>query len=337
MNQEFQFLMYRAADEDISVNAVIKDETIWLTQKAMAELFGVESHTINYHLKEIYKTCELLEVATTRKIRAVQKEGNRNVERDLQFYNLDAIISVGYRVNSKRATHFRIWATGILKEYMTKGFALDDERLKQGKTAFGKDYFRELLERVRSIRASERRIWQQVTDIFAECSIDYDKDAEITHTFYAMVQNKFHYAITGQTAAEIVYTHADREKEHMGLKTWKNAPDGRILKSDVSIAKNYLDEKQIRQLERTVTGYFDYIEDLIERENTFTMEEFAKSINEFLAFRRYDILPDKGCVSGQRAKAKAEAEYAAFNRNQRITSDFDREVKRMLEKGGDAE
>lgn len=337
MNQEFQFLMYRAADEDISVNAVIKDETIWLTQKAMAELFGVESHTINYHLKEIYKTCELLEVATTRKIRAVQKEGNRNVERDLQFYNLDAIISVGYRVNSKRATHFRIWATGILKEYMTKGFALDDERLKQGKTAFGKDYFRELLERVRSIRASERRIWQQVTDIFAECSIDYDKDAEITHTFYAMVQNKFHYAITGQTAAEIVYTHADREKEHMGLKTWKNAPDGRILKSDVSIAKNYLDEKQIRQLERTVTGYFDYIEDLIERENTFTMEEFAKSINEFLAFRRYDILPDKGRVSGQRAKAKAEAEYAAFNRNQRITSDFDREVKRMLEKGGDAE
>lgn len=280
MNQEFQILMYRAAYEDVSVNAVIEDESIWLTQKAMAELFGVESHTINYHLKEIYKTGELLEEATTRKFRAVQREGNRNVERELQFYNLDAIISVGYRVNSKRATHFRIWATGILKEYMIKGFAMDDERLKQGKTAFGKDYFRELLERVRSIRASERRIWQQVTDIFAECSIDYDKGAEITHTFYAMVQNKFHYAITGQTAAEIVYTHADREKEHMGLQTWKNAPDGRILKTDVSIAKNYLDEKQIRQLERAVTGYFDYIEDLIERENTFTMEEFAASINE---------------------------------------------------------
>ena len=337
MNQEFEFLMYRAADEDVSVNAVIKDETIWLTQKAMAELFGVESHTVNYHLKEIYKTHELLEEATTRKIRAVQREGNRNVERDLQFYNLDAIISVGYRVNSKRATHFRIWATGILKEYMTKGFALDDERLKQGKTAFGKDYFRELLERVRSIRASERRIWQQVTDIFAECSIDYDKYAEITHTFYAMIQNKFHYAITGQTAAEIVYTHADRSKENMGLTTWKNAPDGRILKSDVSTAKNYLSEKQIRQLERAVTGYFDYIEDLIERENTFTMEEFAASINEFLAFRRYDILPDKGRISGQKAKAKAEEEYAAFNRTQKITSDFDREVKRMLEKGGDVE
>lgn len=335
MNHEFEFLMYRAADEDVSVNAVIKDETIWLTQKAMAELFGVESHTINYHLREIYKTRELLEKATTRKIRAVQKEGSRNVERDLQFYNLDAIISVGYRVNSKRATHFRIWATGILREYMTKGFALDDERLKQGKTAFGKDYFRELLERIRSIRASERRIWQQVTDIFAECSIDYDRDAEITHTFYAMVQNKFHYAIIGQTAAEIVYTHADRHKENMGLTTWKHAPDGRILKSDVSIAKNYLDEKQIRQLERTVTGYFDYIEDLIERENTFTMEEFAASINEFLAFRRYDILPDKGRVSAQRAKAKAEEEYDAFNKTQKITSDFDREVKRMLEKGGD--
>ena len=301
----------------------------------MAELFGVESHTINYHLKEIYKTGELPEEATTRKIRAVQKEGSRSVERDLQFYNLDAIISVGYRVNSKRATHFRIWATGILKEYMTKGFALDDERLKQGKTAFGKDYFRELLERVRSIRASERRIWQQVTDIFAECSIDYDKDAEITHTFYAMVQNKFHYAITGQTAAEIVYTHADRNRENMGLTTWKNAPDGRILKSDVSIAKNYLDEKQIRQLERTVTGYFDYIEDLIERENTFTMEEFAASINEFLAFRRYDILPDKGRVAMKTAKAKAEEEYAAFNKTQKITSDFDREIKRMLENGGD--
>lgn len=256
--------------------------------------------------------------------------------KDTRFYNLDAIISVGYRVNSKRATHFRIWATGVLKEYMIKGFALDDERLKQGKTAFGKDYFRELLERVRSIRASERRIWQQVTDIFAECSIDYNKDAEVTHQFYAMVQNKFHYAITGQTAAEIVYTRADHTKDHMGLETWKHAPDGRILKSDVSIAKNYLDAKQIRQLERTVTGYFDYIEDLIERENTFTMEEFAASINEFLAFRRYDILPDKGRISAKTARAKAEAEYDIFNKTQLITSDFDREVKRLLE-GSDSE
>lgn len=337
MNHEFEFLMYRAADRDISVNALIQDETIWLTQKAMGELFGVESHTINYHLKEIYKTQELQEEATARKIRAVQKEGNRSVERDLQFYNLDAIISVGYRVNSKRATHFRMWATSILKEYMTKGFAIDDERLKQGKNAFGKDYFRELLERVRSIRASERRIWQQVTDIFAECSIDYDKNSEITRMFYAMVQNKFHYAITGQTAAEIVYNNVDRNKENIGLETWKNAPDGRILKSDVSVAKNYLGEKQIRQLERTVTGYFDYIEDLIERENSFTMEEFAASINEFLEFRRYKILPDKGRISMKAAKTKAEAEYDAFNKTQKITSDFDKEVKRMLERGGGAE
>lgn len=336
MSQEFQFLMYRAADEDVSVNAVIKDETIWLTQRAMAELFDCSNDNISLHLKNIFSVGELDESATVEEFSVVQKEGTRQVSRKTKFYNLDAIISVGYRVNSKRATHFRIWATGVLKEYMTKGFALDDERLKQGKTAFGKDYFRELLERVRSIRASERRIWQQVTDIFAECSIDYDKNAEITHKFYAMVQNKFHYAITGQTAAEIVYTHADRNKENMGLNTWKHAPDGRILRSDVSIAKNYLEEKQIRQLERAVTGYFDYIEDLIERENTFTMEEFAASVNEFLAFRRYDILPDKGRVSTQMAKAKAAEEYDAFNKTQKITSDFDREVKRMLEKGGGA-
>ncbi len=338
MNQEFQFLMYRAADEDVSVNAVVKDETIWLTQSAMAELFDVKIPAISKHLKNIFEEGELDEKVVVSKMEITTQHGaiaGKTQTKETKFYNLDAIISVGYRVNSKRATHFRIWATGILKEYMTKGFALDDERLKQGKTAFGKDYFRELLERVRSIRASERRIWQQVTDIFAECSIDYDKDAEITHTFYAMVQNKFHYAITGQTAAEIVYTHADRNKENMGLTTWKNAPDGRILKSDVSIAKNYLDEKQIRQLERTVTGYFDYIEDLIERENTFTMEEFAASINEFLAFRRYDILPDKGRVTMKTAKAKAEEEYAAFNKTQKITSDFDREIKRMLENGGD--
>ena len=338
MNQEFQFLMYRAADEDVSVNAVVKDETIWLTQSAMAELFDVKIPAISKHLKNIFEEGELDEKVVVSKMEITTQHGaiaGKTQTKETKFYNLDAIISVGYRVNSKRATHFRIWATGILKEYMTKGFALDDERLKQGKTAFGKDYFRELLERVRSIRASERRIWQQVTDIFAECSIDYDKDAEITHTFYAMVQNKFHYAITGQTAAEIVYTHADRNKENMGLTTWKNAPDGRILKSDVSIAKNYLDEKQIRQLERTVTGYFDYIEDLIERENTFTMEKFPASINEFLAFRRYDILPDKGRVTMKTAKAKAEEEYAAFNKTQKITSDFDREIKRMLENGGD--
>ena len=298
MNNELQYLIYNTPDESISVSAIVKDETIWLAQKAMAALFGCSSDNVS-----------------------------------LQFYNLDAVISVGYRVNSRKATHFRIWATGILKEYMTKGFVLDDERLKQGKTAFGKDYFRELLERVRSIRASERRIWQQITDIFAECSIDYDKDAQITHDFYAMVQNKFHFDITGRTAAEIIYSGADQNRENMGLITWKNAPDGRILKSDVTVAKNYLDEKQIRQLERTVTGYFDYIEDLIERENVFTMEEFAASVNEFLTFRRYTVLRDRGKVSKKIADAKAVEEYTAFNKTQKITSDFDREVQKMLKKG----
>ena len=333
MNHEFQFLIYQSADEDVSVNAVVRDETIWLTQKSMAELFDVDVPAISKHLSNIYADGELLKDSTISKMEIVQQEGTRRVKREQNFYNLDAIISVGYRVNSRRATQFRIWATSVLKEYMLKGFAMDDERLKQGKTAFGKDYFRELLERVRSIRASERRIWQQITDIFAECSIDYDKDAQITHDFYAMVQNKFHYAIVGQTAAEIVYTKADRTKENMGLTTWKNAPDGRILKSDVVVAKNYLEEKQIRQLERAVTGYFDYIEDLIERENTFTMEEFAASVNEFLAFRRYDILRDKGKISSKTAKEKAIAEYAEFNKTQKITSDFDKAVKKMLEAG----
>ena len=328
--KDFRFMLYKTADEEVSVDALIGDETVWLTQKSMAELFGVESNTITYHLKEIYKSNELSEEATTRKIRAVRKEGDREVERELQFYNLDAIISVGYRVNSQRATNFRIWATQILNEYIRKGFVLDDDRLKQGKTAFGKDYFKELLERVRSIRASERRIWQQITDIFSECSIDYDKNSEITKRFYATVQNKFHYAITGQTAAEIVYNSADRNKEHMGLTTWKNAPDCRVLKSDVSVAKNYLNEKQIRTLERTVSGYFDYIEDLIERENTFTMEEFEKTINEFLAFRRYDILEGKGSVSHNVAVKKAESEYDEFNKKQKINSDFDKLIKKML-------
>ena len=335
MSREFQFLMYQSADEDVSVNAVIRDETIWLTQKSMAKLFDVDVPAISKHLFNIYDEGELMRDSTISKMEIVQQEGNRQVKREQNFYNLDAIISVGYRVNSRRATQFRIWATSVLKEYMIKGFAMDDERLKQGKTAFGKDYFRELLERVRSIRASERRIWQQITDIFAECSIDYDKDAQITHDFYAMVQNKFHYAIAGQTAAEIVYTKADRMKENMGLTTWKHAPEGRILKSDVLIAKNYLEEKQIRQLERAVTGYFDYIEDLIERENTFTMKEFAASVNEFLAFRKYNILRDKGKISGKMAKEKAAAEYAEFNKTQKITSDFDKELKKMLERGGE--
>ena len=333
MDKELQFLIYNTPEENVSVNAVIKDETIWLTQRAMAELFDVGVPAISKHLANIYAEGELNENSTVSKMEIVQQEGSRSIKRNMDFYNLDAIISVGYRVNSRKATNFRIWATGILKEYMIKGFAMDDERLKQGKTAFGKDYFKELLERVRSIRASERRIWQQITDIFAECSIDYDKDSQTTHDFYAMVQNKFHYAITGQTAAEIIDTKADHTKEHMGLTTWKNSPDGRILKSDVTIAKNYLDEKQIRQLERAVTGYFDYIEDLIERETTFTMTEFATSINEFLAFRKYDVLEGKGRISKKAADEKAVSEYAEFNKTQKIVSDFDKEVKKLLHGG----
>lgn len=336
MSKELQFLMYNTPEENVSVNAVVKDETIWLTQKAMAELFGCTTDNISLHLKNIYADGELDESSTTEEFSVVQQEGSRKVKRKTKFYNLDAIISVGYRVNSRKATHFRIWATGVLKEYMIKGFAMDDERLKQGKTAFGTDYFRELLERVRSIRASERRIWQQITDIFAECSIDYDKDAQVTRDFYAMVQNKFHYAITGQTAAEIIHSKSDRNKENMGLTTWKNAPDGRILKSDVTVAKNYLEEKQIKQLERAISGYFDYIEDLIERENTFTMEEFSESINEFLSFRKYKILKDKGSISKKEADAKAEEEYIHFNKTQKIISDFDREVKKLIAKGGDS-
>ena len=335
MNKEFQFLIYNVPTEDVTVNAIIKDETIWLTQKAMAELFDCTADNVSLHLKNIYSEQELKEDSTTEEFSVVQQEGLRQIQRKKKFYNLDAIISVGYRVNSGRATQFRIWATKVLKEYMTKGFALDDERLKQGKTAFGKDYFRELLERVRSIRASERRIWQQITDIFAECSIDYDKDAQATHDFYAMVQNKFHYAITGQTAAEIIAAKADRTQKNMGLTTWKHAPAGRILKSDVTVAKNYLEEKQIRQLERAVTGYFDYIEDLIERENTFTMQEFTQSINEFLAFRKYEILKDKGRITKKLAEQKAKEEYDEFNKTQKITSDFDQAVRRMLEKGGE--
>lgn len=331
--KNFEFLLYGSADEEISVQALVKNETIWLTQKAMAELFGCSTDNISLHLKNIFADGELEENRTAEEISVVQTEGARQVKRKQKFYNLDAIISVGYRVNSRRATQFRIWATSVLKEYMRKGFVLNDDRLKQGKTAFGTDYFKELLERVRSIRASERRIWQQITDIFAECSIDYDKDSPVTREFYAMVQNKFHYAITGQTGAEIIYTHADSEKENMGLTTWKNAPDGRILKSDVAVAKNYLDEKQIRRLERSVTGYFDYVEDLIEDENIFTMEDFAGSINEFLAFRRYDILEGKGRISAIDAKKKAEAEYDIFNKHQKINSDFDKEIKKMLDKG----
>jgi hypothetical protein len=293
----------------------------------MGEIFGVEKAAISKHLKNIYNEGELEEDSTVSKMETVQKEGNRDIKRTQNYYNLDAIIAVGYRVNSKAATKFRIWATSILKEYIKKGYVLNDEKLKNGSNIFGKDYFRELLERIRSIRASERRIWQQITDIFAECSIDYDKDSDITKEFYATVQNKFHYAITGKTAPEIIMENADHTKEHMGLTTWKNSPDGRILKSDTVVAKNYLQIDEIRRLERLVSGYFDYIEDIVERENTFTMEEFALSVNEFINFRKYDVLKDKGNVTREEANKKAYSEYDIFNKTQKLDSDFDRFIK----------
>ena len=333
MSKEIQFLLYNLPDEEGKVQVVVKDETLWCTQKAMAQLFGVGVPAISKHLKNIFEEGELTKNVVVSKMEITTQHGameGKTQSKEVEFYSLDAIIAVGYRVSSLKATRFRQWATKILHEYIKKGFVMDDDRLKQGTAVFGKDYFRELLERVRSIRASERRIWQQITDIYAECSTDYDKNAPTTRDFYAMIQNRFHYAITGQTAAEIVYTKADHTKDHMGLTTWKNTPDGRILKSDVSIAKNYLQEKEIRQLERAVTGFFDYIEDLIERENTFNMEQFSASVNEFLAFRRYRILPDKGKISAAEAKQKAENEYDIFNKTQRIDSDFDKEIRGML-------
>lgn len=333
MSNEIQYLLYSMPDADGKVQVVVKDETLWCTQKAMAQLFGVGVPAISKHLKNIFTEGELNPDTTISKMETVVNRGIRGEVNELiDFYSLDAIIAVGYRVSSLKATRFRQWATKILNEYIKKGFAMDDERLKQGTAVFGKDYFHELLERVRSIRASERRIWQQITDIYAECSTDYDRNSPTTHDFYAMIQNRFHFAITGQTAAEIIYSKADHTKDHMGLTTWKNAPDGRVLKSDVSIAKNYLQEKEIRQLERAVTGFFDYIEDLIERENTFNMQQFSASVNEFLTFRRYQILPDKGKISAEQAKKKAEEEYDIFNKTQRIDSDFDKEVRGLLGK-----
>lgn len=335
MSNEIQFLLYNMPDSDGKIQVVVKDETLWCTQKAMAQLFGVGVPAISKHLKNIFDEGELDKNMVVAKMEITTQHGameEKTQTHNVDFYSLDAIIAVGYRVSSLKATRFRQWATKILNEYIKKGFAMDDERLKQGTDVFGKDYFRELLERVRSIRASERRIWQQITDIYAECSTDYDKNSPTTRDFYVMIQNRFHYAIMGHTAAEIIYSKADHTKENMGLTTWKYAPDGRILKSDVSIAKNYLQEKEIRQLERAVTGFFDYIEDLIERENTFNMAQFSASVNEFLTFRRYQILPDKGCISAEQAKKKAEEEYAIFNKTQHIDSDFDKEVRGLLDK-----
>ncbi len=329
---EQKFILYSLPDNQVGINVMLQDETIWLTQKSIAKLFGVAKSTISEHLTNIYQSGELAELATVRKFRTVQEEGSRVVTRELEYYNLDAIISVGYRVNSIQATQFRIWATQTLKEFIIKGFVLDDERLKQGNKLFGKDYFRDLLERVRSIRASERRIYQQVTDIFAECCIDYNENAPLTKTFYAMMQNKFHYAITGKTAAEIIYQSANHNKEHMGLTTWKNAPDGRVIKSDVKVAKNYLPEKEIKQLERAISSYFDYIEGIIERQQELTMEKFAQSVDKFLTFNEYKILENKGLISSQHAENKAFIEYDEFNKTQKILSDFDKFIAKQIMK-----
>ncbi len=327
-NTTAQFLIFTAETGNPKIKVRIEGEMVWLTQKLMAELFAADIRTISEHLQNIFKSQELKEDSVVRIFRITAADGK---EYDTQHYNLDAVIAVGYRVNSKQATHFRIWATQVLREFIIKGFTLDDERLKQGKKLFGADYFRELLERVRSIRASERRIYQQITDIFAECSIDYDPDSLITHEFYAMVQNKFHFAITGKTAPEIIYSKSDATLPNMGLTTWKKSPTGRILQSDVIIAKNYLAENDIKQLERTVTGFFDYIEGLVARSNTFTMEEFAESVNKFLTFNEYKILDGKGYVSKADADAKAVSEYKEFNKHQKIESDFDKQVKKIIE------
>jgi len=320
------FILYTSSDGAVKLEVFLQDETIWLSQKMMAELFGVDVRTVSEHLQNIFKSGELSEAAVVRKIRTTAADGKGY---DTQFYNLDAIISVGYRVNSTRATQFRIWATQVLKEYIIKGFAMDDERLKQGEKVFGQDYFEELLERVRSIRASERRIYLKITDIFAECSIDYDPHSQTTKDFFATVQNKFHFAITGHTAAEIIHSKADHKKPHMGLTTFKNSPDGRVLTLDVKVAKNYLEEKEIKKLERTISSFFDYIELLIGNRQTFTMEDFAESVNKFLDFNEYRILDGKGKISKDQAEKKALAEYKEFNKNQQIESDFEKEIKKI--------
>ena len=327
MNDDLKkFVLYTAPSGEIRVDVLLQNETVWLSQKAMSLLFDCSADNVSLHLKNIFESNELKENSVTEVFSATASDGKTY---KVKHYNLDAIISIGYRVNSAKATQFRIWATQTLKEYIIKGFVLDDNRLKQGQAIFGKDYFKELLQRVRSIRSSERRIYQQVTDIFAECSIDYDSHADITKNFYATVQNKFHFAITGSTAAEIIANTADATKENMGLSTWKNSPNGRVLKSDVVVAKNYLQEKEIKQLERTVTGYFDYIEGLIAREHTFTMNQLAESVNKFLNFNDYKVLDGKGKISKIEAYKKAIAAYEVFNKTQKIISDFDKEIKKI--------
>lgn len=316
-------IVYQAENESVSTNVLFKDETFWMTQKDMAKLFDVNVPAISKHLKNIFESGELVISAVVSKMETTAEDGKIY---QTNFYNLDAIIAVGYRVNSKKATQFRIWATGVLREYIIKGFALDDVMLKNGRS-FGQDYFKELLRRVRSIRASERRIYQQVTDIFAACAIDYDAQSPITREFFGTIQNKFHYAITGQTAAEIIHSHADATKDHMGLTTWESGPEGRIYKKDVIVAKNYLSVEEIEQLERTVSSFFDYIERIIERRETFTMKAFIESVDKFLDFNEYQILTNKGLISMTQAQKKAVSEYKAFNTQQKVISDFDKFVK----------
>ena len=333
-DQTTEFLLYTEPNGEIRVEVLLSGETIWLTQERMAELFGVQRPAITKHLKNIFVSGELQEQVVCSILEHTTEHGaiaEKTQTNKVKYYNLDAVISVGYRVNSAQATQFRIWATQLIKEYIIKGFTMDDERLKNGRL-FGKDYFKELLERVRSIRASERRVYQQITDIFAECSIDYDPKSKTTRLFYAHVQDKFHFAITGHTAAEIISKHADANKPLMGMTTYKNAPDGRVLKSDTVIAKNYLSEGDIKKLERTVSAFFDYIEGIIERRNTFTMDTFSSSVNKFLAFNEYEVLEGYGSLTRKAAKKKAHTEYEQFNTRQKIESDFDREVKKMLDK-----
>lgn len=331
MIQEHEIVLYQVEDTNICVNVVFKDETFWMTQKAMAELFGVNVPAISKHLSNIFEEGELFKEATVSKMEIVQMEGNRKVKREPEFYNLDAIIAVGYRVNSKKATRFRQWATKTLKEYITKGFVLNDDMLKNGKP-FGKDYFDELLERIREIRASERRAYQKITDVFEQCSYDYDKNSDITKAFYAFVQNKLHFAVTGKTAAELVYERVNSEKPAMGLTTWKDAPDGKILKRDISVAKNYLNEKELSRLNRLVTMFIDYAELMAEDEVLMSMQDWVEQTNQFLRNNRREVLEGKGKVSHDMAMKKAEKEYEIFRvkQDQEYVSEFDREVERYL-------
>lgn len=329
-----RILLYKTNQGETRIEVVFNSETFWLTQKRMADLYGVDIRTVSYHLSQIYESGELKEEATIRKIGIVQMEGEREVNRPQMLYNLDAIIAVGYRVNSYQATQFRIWATAVLKEMIIKGFVLDDERLKQGKH-FGKDYFDDLLERIREIRTSERRYYQKITDVYAECSADYDAKAETTKLFFKMVQNMMHWAVTHQTAAEIIYTRADAEMPHMGLTSWKNAPDGRVQKSDTIIAKNYLSDKEVTSLNRLSNAFLDVAEDRADRQLIMTMADWKKELERFLGYYRYDILENAGTISAEEAKEKAYAEYDKFRivQDREYLSDFDREIKKWRENG----